>query len=151
MRLSRADIGFLLADVSHLMRRAIARRLNGSTLTFAQARAMVHLSRHKGIRQVELASLLEIQPITLARLLDQLEEQDLIERRRDPADRRAHCLFLTPTAAPQLASLREVAAAVRADVLRGIDERDAMIMLGVLAKMRDNLAALTAAAAARDQ
>ncbi|ODS70817.1 MAG: MarR family transcriptional regulator [Bordetella sp. SCN 67-23] len=150
MRLSRADIGFLLADVSHLMRRAMARRLNGSTLTFAQARAMVHLSRHEGIRQVELANLLEVQPITLARLLDQLDERDLIERRPDPADRRAHRLFLTAAAAPHLASLRQVAAAVRADVLRDIDDQEATIMLGVLAKMRDNLAALTAAAAARD-
>ena len=62
------NFGFLLADVSRLMRRSFERRLTGSTLTLSQARALAHISRNEGCRQVELADQLEVKPITLARL-----------------------------------------------------------------------------------
>src|SRR5690606_34684335 len=68
---SHDNLSFLLADVARLLRRTMARRLEGSELTFAQARVLVHLARDPGLRQVELAARLEVQPITLARLLDQ--------------------------------------------------------------------------------
>ena len=91
MQSLRDGLGFLLADVSRLMRREFAQRMGGrlSSLTFAQARALVHLSRSEGLRQIELANLLEVQPITLARLIDQLDARGLVERRADPDDRRA--------------------------------------------------------------
>lgn len=88
--------GFLLSDVSRLMRRAFQSRLRDTDLTLAQARTLVHLSRREGLRQVELADLLEIQPINLARLIDQLTAKELVERRADPTDRRAYRLFLHP-------------------------------------------------------
>ena len=94
------NLGFLLADVSRLMRRAFQQRLEGSSLTLAQARALIYVSRNEGVRQVDLADLLEVQPITLARLIDQLAGDGLVERRSDPADRRAYHIFLTPAAAP---------------------------------------------------
>jgi DNA-binding MarR family transcriptional regulator len=138
--LRQDSIGFLLADVSRLTRRAFQQRIEGSSLTQAQARALVYISRHEGIRQVELADLLEIQPITLVRLIDQLAQEGLVERRQDPADRRAYQLFLTRDAAPHLAAIEEVAASVRADALRGIDEQQTAVLLAALRKMRDNLA-----------
>ncbi len=140
MELRQETLGFLLADVSRLTRRAFQQRIEGSSLTQAQARALVYISRHEGIRQVELADLLEIQPITLVRLIDQLAEGGLVERRPDPADRRAYRLFPTPDAAPHLAAIEEVAASVRADALRGIDEQQTAVLLSALRKMRDNLA-----------
>lgn len=121
------------------MRRAFQQRLEGSSLTLAQARALVHVSRHEGVRQVDLADMLEVQPITLARLIDQLADAGLVERRADPADRRAYRMFLTPAAASHLAAIRQVATAIQADALRDLDERQAAIFSFVLRKMRDNL------------
>lgn len=139
MELRQDSLGFLLADVSRLMRRAFQQRLEGSTLTLAQARALVYISRHEGVRQVDLAEMLEIQPITLARLIDQLADTGLVERRADPADRRAYQVFLTPAAASHLTAIREVAAVIQTDALRDLDEQQAAIAFLALRKMRDNL------------
>ena len=78
--MQRDSLGFLLADVFRLLRQNFQRRLEGSSLTLAQARALVYLSRHEGVRQVDLAEMLEVQPITLARLIDQLADAGLVER-----------------------------------------------------------------------
>ena len=122
------------------MRRAFARRLTGSSLTLAQARALVYVSRNEGIRQVELAGLLEVQPITLARLVDQLGAAGLVERRADPADGRAYQLYLTPTAKAPLEEIARVGATVRAQALKGLSEREAGAVLDGLRRMRQNLA-----------
>lgn len=132
-------LGFLLADASRLMRRAFERQIAGSPLTLAQARALVYLSRHEGIRQVALADLLEVQPITLARLIDQLAREGLVERRADPTDRRAHLLFPTPAAAPHLEEIARAGAATRALALRDVTPRDAAALLAALRRMRENL------------
>lgn len=142
MNMHKNSLGFLLADVSRLMRRAFEQRLQGSSLTLAQARALIYVSRNEGIRQVELADMLEIQPISLARLIDQLAEARLVERRPDPADRRAYQLFLKPAAADHLAAIERVAKAVRADALCGIDKPQADALLRALNTMRHNLATL---------
>jgi DNA-binding MarR family transcriptional regulator len=134
------SLGFLLADVSRLMRRAFAQRLKGSSLTLAQARALVYVSRHQGIRQVELASLLELQPMTLARLVDHLGKAGLVERRADPQDGRAYQLYLKPAAKARLAEIGRVAAAVRASAIRDMNEAEAAAVLAGLHKMRENLA-----------
>ncbi|NKE66121.1 MarR family transcriptional regulator [Ramlibacter sp. RBP-2] len=133
-------LGFLLADVSRMMRQAFQKRLDGSSLTLAQARALVYLARHQGVRQIDLAEMLEVQPITLARLVDQLTEAGLVERHADAADRRAYRMFLTAAATPHLAAIREVGAAIQADVMRGLDKQEAAAVLIALAKMRRNLA-----------
>ena len=140
--MQKNSLGFLLADVSRLMRRAFEQRLQGSSLTLAQARALIYVSRNEGIRQVELADMLEIQPISLARLIDQLAEARLVERRPDPGDRRAYQLFLKPAAAAHLAAIEQVAAAIRADALSGIDKPQADALLLALNTMRTNLATL---------
>lgn len=140
MGVREESLGFLLADVSRLMRRAFRQRLEGSSLTLAQARALIYVSRHEGVRQVDLAELLEVQPITLARLLDQLAAAGFVERQPDPADRRAYRIYLTPAAAPQLAAIKQVAAAIRADALRGLGKQEAAAVLAALGKMHGNLA-----------
>jgi len=134
------SVGFLLADVSRLMRQRFQRRNEDSQLTQAQARTLVYLARNEGMRQVELAELLDIQPITLARLIDQLAEAGLVERRSDQADRRAYRLFLTAAAGPHLLAIDRVAHAVRAEAMQGLDPQETEILLAALRKMRDNLA-----------
>jgi DNA-binding MarR family transcriptional regulator len=134
-------VGFLVADVARLMRRAFQTRLDGAALTYAQARALAWLARRQGLRQVDLAEQLEIQPITLARLVDQLERAGLVERRRDPDDRRAYRLFLTPAAGPRLAEIRAIGRKIAAEALAGLDAREAASTLEALRRIRDALGA----------
>jgi DNA-binding MarR family transcriptional regulator len=135
------SLGFLIADLARLMRHAFEQRIEGSSLTLAQARALVYLSQREGMHQVELAAMLEVQPITLARLIDHLHAEGLVERRADPADRRAYRLYLTDAAAPHLAAISQVVTAIRADVLHGVDRQQAVLVMTVLNKMRENLLA----------
>lgn len=135
------NLGFLVADIARLMRRAYRERQERSTLTVAQARTLVHIARREGVRQVDLAEALEVQPITLARLVDQLAQAGLVERRADPGDRRAHRVHLTRAAMPHLAAIEEVAASIHADALRGLDGREASRVIDALQKIHDNLAA----------
>jgi DNA-binding MarR family transcriptional regulator len=141
MKTRQDTLGFLLADVSRLMRRAFQQRLEGSSLTLAQARALVYVSRNEGVRQIDLAEMLEVQPITLARLLDQLAKAGLVERRAAPADRRAFQIFLLPAATRQLAAIERVGKTVRANALRGVSEQQAAGVMSALGKMRNNLTA----------
>src|SRR5690349_13364961 len=110
---SEGAFGFLLHDIARLMRKNFNHRVQSLGLTQAQYRVILHLSRCEGIQQVALAEILDVQPITLARLLDKLEIAQMIERRRDPGDRRAFCLYLTPSAYPLLETILELAKQTR--------------------------------------
>lgn len=132
-------IGFLVSDVMRLLRRSFDRRARHLGLTLAQWRTLVHLSRNEGINQSMLAEILEIQPITLTRLIDKLEQQGVVERRNDPDDRRAQCLFLTEAAAPVIEKLSEVAEETRELTLRGLPAAERKQILKGLQTMRDNL------------
>ncbi|WP_438863253.1 MarR family winged helix-turn-helix transcriptional regulator [Neptunicella sp.] len=133
------SLGFLIADISRLMRRAFQRRLEGSQLTLAQARALIYVSRNEGVRQVELAESLELQPMTLARLIDQLAEEGFVERRPDPRDRRAHLIFLTPAATPQLEEIKRVGLEVKELALSDLDQQQTEQFLHALAQVREQL------------
>ena len=139
MTLKQESLGFLLADVSRTMRRAFQRHLEGSSLTLAQARALIYVSQNEGVRQVDLAELLEVQPITLARLIDQLATLSLVERRPDPADRRAYQVFLTPAAESHLLAIEQGAAWIREDAARGLSKQQIATVILALKKMRANL------------
>ena len=97
-------LGFVLNDVARLMRKRFEQRARAAALglTRAQAAVLAHLARQEGVNQVSLAQILELEPITLARILDRLQAAGLVERRPDPKDRRAHLLYLTPSAFPLL-------------------------------------------------
>ena len=143
MKQRQDSLGYLVSDVSRLMRRAFQKQIEGSALTpmmtLAQARALVYVSRNEGIRQVDLADLLEVQPITLARLIDQLAEAGLVERRADPADRRAHRVYLTAEAQPQLAAIERAVVVVRRQAVQDVGKAELATVLAVLQAMRDNL------------
>ncbi|MCO6057810.1 MarR family transcriptional regulator [Pseudomonas sp. MOB-449] len=133
------SLGFLLADASRLIRRSFEQHITGSTLTLSQARALAHIARNEGCRQVELADQLEVKPITLARLLDQLEQAELVERRPDPDDRRAYRLYLRPQADKALSDIRTAGAAILSVALQGFSEAEAAALASALRKMRSNL------------
>lgn len=133
------SLGFALADVTRLLRRAFRHRLRDSELTHTQARVLVHLANDSGIRQVELAERLEMQPIALSRVIDQLAGRGLVERRCDPTDGRAHLLVPMPGADAHLGEITRVTASIRADALRGVSAADAAIALSVIETMRENL------------
>ena len=133
------SLGFLVADLARLLRRAFEQRLQGCTLTLAQARTLIHVARQEGVRQIDLADAMELQPITLARLIDQLAEAGLVERRADPADRRAYRVYLLPAAQNELATIEREAAAIRARALQGLDATQADATLAALRIMQRNL------------
>jgi MarR family transcriptional regulator for hemolysin len=136
---SQDTFGFLLHDVARLMRKNFNRRVQSIGLTQEQCRVILLLSRHEGIQQVQLAELLEIKPITLARLLDKLQENGLIERRRDPDDRRAFCLYLTRSAHPVLKKILAIGAATRADAHKDIAAAELDRLFSVLSRVKANL------------
>ncbi|OWJ96198.1 MarR family transcriptional regulator [Pseudomonas sp. A46] len=133
------SIGFLLADVSRLMRRSFEQKITGSDLTLSQARALARVARQEGCRQVELAEQLEIKPITLARLLDQLERSELVERRPDPEDRRAHRVYLRDDAERALGDIRAADALLHTEALQGLDQDEVDALASALRKLRANL------------
>jgi len=141
MALKHDMLGFILADVSRLMRRAFNQHLEGSVLTLAQARALVYVSRHEGIRQIHLAEMLEILPITLTRLIDQLVDNGLVERKPDPNDRRAHQIVTTNLAPPILESIQKAATSIQANALAGLDAEQTSLLFQGLQTMHGNLGA----------
>src|SRR5271154_3377025 len=109
-----------LVESSRLLRNHIDQRAKSRGTTRAQWIVLFRLREQEGLSQVDLADVLELQPISLVRLLDRLVEHGLVERRHDPRDRRANRLFLTPSGrqlADDLDSLRD---AIATDVLQGM-------------------------------
>lgn len=132
-------IGFLLADVSRLMRRNFDGRARSIGVTGPQWRVLTALVRNEGINQGGLADLIEVEPITLCRMVDRLQEAGLVERRAAPNDRRAWQLFLTDKARPLLAQLRECAEVLFVDALEGFDDAEQAQLVDLLERMRQNL------------
>jgi DNA-binding MarR family transcriptional regulator len=135
-------VGFLLHDVARLLRRNFNRRCQELGLTQAQWQLLAYLSRQEGLRQSQLADILEMQPISVARLVDRMEAAGWIERRPDPEDRRAVNLYITPKAEPILEKMWEHAAIARSEALSGIARADQDKLFELLSQMRGNLCAL---------
>ena len=133
--------GFLLRDNSRFMKAAFNERVSG--LTQAQWGALAHLSRHQGLNQVGLADLLEVQPITVARLIDKLVALGVVERRPDPNDRRAQQLFLTNKAQPLLDQMWEAGDEILDHAYAGFTEEERIQCVEMLVRMRNNLARMT--------
>jgi len=121
------------------MRRAYDRRAIALGVTRAQWRVLVNLAREGNVRQVDLADRLDIEPITLCRIIDRLEEAGLVERRRDPTDRRAWRLALTDKATPILDQLRGLATELGAEAFDGLEPAQIDALRSGLARIRENL------------
>jgi MarR family transcriptional regulator, transcriptional regulator for hemolysin len=129
---------FEIAETAHALRKNFDRRAVGLGVTRAQWKVLFRLTRHPGLRQIELADLLDIEPITLSRIIDRLEEAGLVERAADPTDRRAWRLHVTARAEPLVEKLRAVADEMIADAFSGIDPKDIEITRAVLGRVREN-------------
>lgn len=133
------NIGTLLAQVSRLMRRAFDVRARQIGVTRPQWQVLSLLSRHAGINQGGLADILEVEPITLGRMIDRLQESQMVERRPDPADRRAWRLHLTPKGEEQIERLKPFANETVELTLEGLSPADRDQLMAMLDRMRGNL------------
>src|SRR4051794_4815078 len=132
-------LGFLLHDVARLLRKRFEQRAKELGLTRSHWHALAYLNLNEGIHQGGLAEVLEIEPITLVRILDKLEERGLIERRQHPTDRRIWQLYLRDKARPLLAQMRIIGDATRGEALLGLSDEDREHLLRSLTIMKSNL------------
>src|SRR5215469_14849373 len=121
-----------LVESSRLLRNYIDHRAKARGTTRAQWIVLFRLRRQEGLSQVDLADVLELQPISLVRLLDRLVEHGLLERRHDPKDRRANRLFLTETGKQLVDDLDSLRDAIATDVLRDMSQEKIQISLNTL-------------------
>jgi MarR family transcriptional regulator, transcriptional regulator for hemolysin len=134
------SFGFVIHDIARLLRRNFDRRAQSVGLTRAQWSVLVHLRRQDGIRQNELANLLEVQPISLTRMIDRLVKSGLVERRNDPKDRRANRIFLTKKVHPLLTQLRGLGKETREEAFADIPQAERERFMETLLKIRANVA-----------
>lgn len=131
------QFGFLLAETARITRRIIDKRVRSIGMSRAQWVVLSRISRNEGLRQVDLAADLEMEPISIARHIDKLQDAGLVERRADPADRRAYRLHLLPGAMPVLEEVRAVAQSVLEPALAHLTPEN----LGTLTRSLEELRA----------
>ena len=136
---SPPTLGFLLHDVARFLRKRFEQHARGLGLTRSQWQVLAFLAPNEGIHQAGLADILDLEAITLARILDKLEACSLIERRAHPTDRRIWLLYLTEKAHPMLAQMRVLGERTRAEALQGIPDAARELLMRSLATMRENL------------
>jgi DNA-binding MarR family transcriptional regulator len=133
------DLMFLLHDVARLMRVDADKRARSHGMTRAQWGILIWLERQPGLSQKELAEILEVEPITVARLIDRLEARGMVERRPDPKDRRIWRLHLCAPAYPVLREIDRQRAQMRALATDGLDDATLETMTEALFKMKATL------------
>jgi MarR family transcriptional regulator for hemolysin len=133
------DVLFLLYDVARLMRTRADQRARRRGMTRAQWVILSWLERQSGISQSDLAGLVEVEPITVCRLIDRLEARGLVERRADPKDRRVRRLHLTAKAKPILDEIHAYRDELRQEVTAGISDAALKSQIETLLRMKSNL------------
>lgn len=133
------EFAFQITDVARLLKTYTDQRARQFGISKAQWTVLVRIDRLEGLKQSELAEMLDLQPISLTRVLDRLAENGLIERRPDPNDRRANRLYLTPAARPMLDHLSILASDMMKTVLEGLDAATIDRTLHDLGLVKDNL------------
>jgi DNA-binding MarR family transcriptional regulator len=133
------DLGFVLGDAARLLRRSFDERARAMGVTRPQWRVLALLKRFDGSTQVTIADMLEVEPITLGRMIDRLQDAELVERRADPKDRRAWRLHLTAKGLAKIKELQPTASAMFIDALQGISEAKQTELEDMLNIIRSNL------------
>lgn len=133
------NIGTMLAQVSRLLRRRFDEGARRIGVTRPQWQVLTLLKRNEGINQGGLAELLEVEPITLGRMIDRLQDAELVVRRADPSDRRAWRLHLTGRGEELIEQLQPFARETLALALEGISEDEQQQFMAMLDRMRANL------------
>ena len=132
-----------LVESSRLLRNYIDQRAKANGTTRAQWIVLFRLRQQEGLSQVDLADVLELQPISLVRLLDRLVEHGLLERRHDPKDRRANRLFLTPRGRQLVDDLDGLRDAIATDVLHTVPDKAIETSLTTLRDIKERIKALS--------
>ncbi len=135
------QIGYLLADNSRLARWAFDRQVREFGVTGPQARLLLTLERTPGQNQGFYAERMEVEPITLCRMVDRLEENGLIERRPDPADRRARLLHTTAESRKLLKQIESAIDDLLDDMLAGLSTAERGELRRMLRHVGENLSA----------
>jgi DNA-binding MarR family transcriptional regulator len=138
------NFGFLMRDVSRLYAKGFERHAREIDLTLAQCKVLGHLSRNEGISQARLADLTDTDPMTLVRTLDRMQQDEWIERRPDPADRRAHCLYLREAAKPILNRMWKIADLARQEALSDLSLSERELLVDLLERVQSTLLACDA-------
>ena len=132
-------IGFLIHDTARLFRRELNESMRHSGVTALQWRLLAYLARNEGTNQVKLAEFLEVEPITLSRMIDRLADAGMLSRRRDPDDRRAWCLYLEAKSLPLIDELRAASAALTDTAQDGMSADERRQLADLVERMRQNL------------
>jgi MarR family transcriptional regulator for hemolysin len=135
----KREFVFTIMDVARLIKTYADQRARQFGISRAQWAVLIRIDRTEGLKQSELAEMLDLQPISLTRLLDRLADNGLIERRADPNDRRANRLYLKPAAKPLLEQLAALGTDMMGTVLKGLDEATIERMLKELGRVKSNL------------
>jgi DNA-binding MarR family transcriptional regulator len=133
------SFGFVLYETARLLSKRFDQRSKSLGLTRAQCQVLAYLVYHEGINQAGLAELLELEPISLGRLIDRMAQAGWVERRPDPRDRRAWRLFITEKAKPLFAEMIEIGRDVRAEALAGFTQEESDKIMDLLVRARRNL------------
>jgi MarR family transcriptional regulator for hemolysin len=142
MTIEDISFGYLLSDVTLLIRKHFDRRASKFGLTRAQWRAVKVLNLREGLRQTELADFLEMEPIAVGRVIDRLQAAGFVERRPDPTDRRAWRLYVTPQARSVVDDMEVIGCGLRKDATAGVSIDELQQALAVITRIKDNLLAL---------
>jgi len=130
---------FLLREVSRRFVLRFEEHARAISLTLPQCKVLTRLENNEGVSQARLAELTEVDAMTMVRILDRMEAEGLLERRPDPADRRARCLYLTAKAKPLLDEIWRLGELTRSEVFAGIRKPELHAFMDVLERMDDNL------------
>jgi MarR family transcriptional regulator for hemolysin len=138
---SSRSFGFLVHDVSRLIKRRFDRRARqtGLPITRRQAAVMLYIARNEGVSQTEVATWLDMEPIALVRMLDKLHEEGLVERRAHPTDRRVRTLWLTPAARPVIERILVINQAIREEAFAGMPAQSRDTVINILDSIKNNL------------
>ena len=133
------DLGFVLGDAARLLRRSFDERARTMGVTRPQWRVLALLKRFDGSTQITIAEMLDVEPITVGRMIDRLQDAALVERRADPKDRRAWRLHLTTKGRAKIKELQPTASAMFVDALHGISSAKQTELEDMLNIIRSNL------------
>ncbi len=137
----KRDLIAAIVTLARLVRTEADKRARAHGMTRAQWTILLSLERQPGMLQKELAETLEVEPITVARLVDRLEARGMVERRADPTDRRCWRLHLTDTSRPLMSEIGELLEELAAITTEGLSPDTLVTVAGALASMRDAIAA----------
>ena len=134
-----ANFLFTLGELQRLLRAYADKEAARFGITRAQWAVLAKVERSEGMKQTELAELLEMQPITLTRLIDKLCDAGWIERRSDAADRRVNRLYLRKAGRALLGKMSGLKSELTATALDGINPADAHRLLNQLEQIKENV------------